>query len=170
MMKKIVIVGCPASGKTTLANRLSELLNIPTQNLDDIFWTKEGGIKQEDFTQQQEKMMSDEKWIIDGNFMKSKSFEMRLRKAETIIFFNFSKITIYFRLLKRYIQNIGSKKTGHRKMLNFDLIKFIWNYPTEEIYNKILHNPHNKELVVLNNPKDERDFIKEIKNALSGRS
>ncbi len=169
-MKKIIIVGCPASGKTTLAKKLGDLLNIPIQNLDDIFWTKEGGIKQEDFTQQQEKMMSGEKWIIDGNFMKSKSFEMRLKKAETIIFYNFSKITIYFRLLKRYLQNLGSKKTGYRKMLNLNLIKFIWNYPTEEIYNKILHNPHNNELVVLNNPKDERDFIKEIKNALSGRS
>jgi len=163
-MKKIVIVGCPGSGKTTLANELGPLLNIPVHTLDDIFWIKEGGIKQEDFIDQQAKMTDGDKWIIDGNFTKSKSFETRLQQAETIIFYNFHKRTIYFRLVKRYLENIGSKQTGYRKLLNLDLIKFIWNYPTEEIYNKILHNPHIKELIVLNNPKEEQDFIKQIKN------
>ena len=49
-------------------------------------------------------MMNGEKWIIDGNFMKSKSYNMRLENADTIIFFAFSKIIIYQRLFKRFVR------------------------------------------------------------------
>jgi adenylate kinase family enzyme len=45
-MNKISILGVTASGKTTLANKISEILNIPVTHLDKIFWKEKGGIKQ----------------------------------------------------------------------------------------------------------------------------
>jgi len=38
--QKIVIVGCPSSGKTTIANKIGSLLNIPVYHLDKIFGFK----------------------------------------------------------------------------------------------------------------------------------
>jgi adenylate kinase family enzyme len=83
-MQKIVIVGCPSSGKTTIANKIGSLLNIPVYHLDKIFWVQKGGIKQDIFITQQEEIMKGDKWIIDGNFMKSKSYDIRLTNADTI--------------------------------------------------------------------------------------
>jgi adenylate kinase family enzyme len=37
-MKKIAIIGATASGKTTLANKISKILDIPVYHLDKIAW------------------------------------------------------------------------------------------------------------------------------------
>lgn len=165
-MQKIVIVGCPSSGKTTLANKLGVLLNIPIFHLDKIFWVQKGGIKQDIFLAQQEEIMNNDKWIIDGDFIKSKSFEVRLNKADTIIFLKFSKIKIYYRLLKRAIKYFNKTRPdmagGSKKHINWHLLKFIYNYPTNNIHKKILEYTKDKNVFVLNNFKEEKDFLNNI--------
>ena len=166
-MKKIVIVGCPSSGKTTLANELGILFDIPVYHLDKIFWTDEGHLKQDIFIAQQENMMNGEKWIIDGNFMKSKSYNMRLENADTIIFFAFSKIIIYQRLFKRFVRYFNKLRPdmGGRKKFHIDwsLVKFIWNYPTIEEYKKILEYEKIKNVIILHNTKEEKLFLDKLK-------
>ena len=165
-MNKIVIVGNVSSGKTTLANNLGTLLNIPVHHLDRIFWVEEKGIKQDVFITQQEEMMRGENWIIDGNFMRSKSYEMRLSRADTIVYFDFSKIIIYWRLLKRFIKyfnkprpDMGGNKRFH---IDWHLIKFIWDYPAEEERSRVLQYSSTKNLIILHNPKDEKRFLNTI--------
>lgn len=38
-MKKILVLGCPGSGKSTLSRRLGPLLDIPVVHMDRLFWT-----------------------------------------------------------------------------------------------------------------------------------
>ncbi len=166
-MKKIVVVGCPSSGKTTLAKDLSVLLNIPIYHLDKIFWTREGHLKQDVFIAEQENMMLEDKWIIDGNFMKSKSYIMRLNNADTIIFFAFSKVVIYWRLFKRFIKyfnklrpDMGGEKKFH---IDWSLLKFIWNYPTKEEYKKIIGYSETKKVFIIHNLKEEKSFLSNLK-------
>ena len=163
---KIVIVGCTDSGKTTLANKLGSLLHIPVYHLDKIFWIQKGGIKQDVFIAQQEKMMQENAWIIDGNFMRSKSFDMRLSNADTVIFFNFPKIVIFWRLLKRFFQYFNKARpdmgAGQKGTLSWHDIKFIWNYPTTEILNKVLAYSDTKNVVILHSKKEEREFLKKV--------
>jgi len=167
-VKKIVIVGCPSSGKTTLAKELGVLFNTPVYHLDKIFWTDEGHLKQDVFIAEQENMMNGEKWIIDGNFMKSKSYNIRLESADTIIFFAFSKIIIYWRLLKRFVKyfnkfrpDMGGRKKFH---IDWSLVKFIWNYPTKEEYKKVLEYEKMKNVVILHNMKEEKLFLDKLKS------
>lgn len=56
-MQKITILGVPSSGKTTLANKLGSVLNIPVTHLDKIFWKEKGGIKQDVFVSEIESVM-----------------------------------------------------------------------------------------------------------------
>jgi adenylate kinase family enzyme len=165
-MKKIVIVGCPSTGKTTLANKLGLLLNIPVFHLDKIFWVQKGGIKQDVFIAQQEEIMKNDKWIIDGDFIKSKSFELRLNKADTIILLKFSKIKIYYRLLKRAIKYFNKTRPDmagdSKKHINWPLLKLIWNYPTDDIYKKVIEYSKDKNVIVLSNFKEEKDFLNNI--------
>lgn len=38
---KIAIIGCPGSGKSTIAKKLHERLNIPLYHLDQYYWLPE---------------------------------------------------------------------------------------------------------------------------------
>jgi adenylate kinase family enzyme len=166
-MNKIVIIGCPASGKTTLATTLGEILDIPVYHLDKIFWVKKGGIKQDLFLEEQENIMKNEKWILDGNFMRSTSYDVRLSKADTIIFFKFSKILIYWRLFKRFIKFFNKKRpdmSGDNLFhIDWHIIKFIWNYPTEDEYSRLLSYLGTKKVFVLKNNKDEIEFLSQFR-------
>ncbi|MEV0304293.1 shikimate kinase [Streptomyces prasinus] len=42
-MKKIALFGPPASGKTTIAKKLSDSLGLPHTDLDEILFTGDGG-------------------------------------------------------------------------------------------------------------------------------
>jgi adenylate kinase family enzyme len=166
-MQKIVLVGCPASGKTTLANILGNYLNIPVYHLDKIFWVEKGGIKQDVFILEQEKIMSNDKWIIDGNFMRSKSYDMRLENADTIIFFNFPKRIIYWRLFKRFLKYFNKLRpdmSGGKKFhIDWHLLKFIWEYPSHEELLKISkYTQTSKKVFIIKNLAEEKFILKEL--------
>ena len=165
-MKKIVIVGCPSSGKTTTGHIIRDTLGIPIHYLDKIFWVKKGGIKQDVFLEKQEEIMRGDSWIIDGGFIKSTSFDVRLEKADTIIFFDMPKAIVYFRLLKRYLKHRGKGRIdmpdGHKEKLDWHLIKFIWNYQSEMVREKVKLQEGKKSVVYIQNPKDERQFAQEL--------
>ena len=112
--------------------------------------------------------MTNDTWIIDGDFIKSKSFNMRLNAADTIIFFHFSKLTIFYRNAKRYFQNFnkvrpdmgGNNKQKHP--LNWGVIKFAWNYPNEQIYEKLKNISKDKKVIILRNKREENYFLKTL--------
>ena len=38
MMQRIIIIGCGGAGKSTLARKLGEVLDLPVVHLDQLFW------------------------------------------------------------------------------------------------------------------------------------
>ncbi len=91
-MNRIAIVGISGSGKSTLANKLGKKLNLPVFHLDKYFWTygwKERYATKEEFTPIVEGFARQSNWIIDGNYRES--LDVRLEKADTIIFLDIPK-------------------------------------------------------------------------------
>ena len=86
-MKRIIVIGCPGSGKTTFARKLSEVTRLPIYHLDAI-WHKpdKTHIPREEFDLRQEEIFSTEAWIIDGNYRRT--VEMRVRACDTVILFD----------------------------------------------------------------------------------
>ena len=86
-MKKIIVIGCPGSGKTTFARKLSEATRLPIYHLDAI-WHKpdKTHIPREEFDLRQEEIFSTEAWIIDGNYRRT--VEMRVKACDTVILFD----------------------------------------------------------------------------------
>lgn len=163
---KIMITGCPASGKSTLAKRLSERHNISVFHLDQIFWTELKGIKQEPFIQaQQEIIDQNDSWIIDGDFTRSKSFELRVQNADIVIAYEFSKLVIYWRFLKRTWRDYGKSRpdmpSSRKETFGtaWQLAKFIWSYDTSLAWEKIEQFGKGAKVIILKSPADERDFL-----------
>ncbi len=162
-MKRITVAGLTASGKTTFANRLSEILNIPVYHLDKIFWTEKKGISQENFISQQENILKNDSWIIDVHFWRSKSFDLRLEKSDTIIFFDFPKIILYWRLLKRAYGHYGKNRPdmpeNFIQLFPWHSLKYIWETPTKEALFKVLNYSSFKNVVVFKRPKNVQDYL-----------
>lgn len=86
-MKKVIIIGCPGSGKTTFAEKLNILTGLPLYYLDSI-WHKpdKTHIPREEFDDRIKEVFLTDKWIIDGNY--SRTIEMRLKACDTVFLFD----------------------------------------------------------------------------------
>jgi adenylate kinase family enzyme len=101
-MKRVVILGPGASGKSTLARRLSQVTGLPVIELDKIFW-RPGLIAtpRDEWVRVQEEIVKEDRWIIDGDLGPWDAVEGRLRAADTIIFLDFSLLRCAWRALRR---------------------------------------------------------------------
>lgn len=130
-MKKILVIGCPGSGKTTFALKLSEKLNIPCVHLDKLFW-KSGWVEcsRQEFDYLLDEELKNEYWIMDGNY--SRTLTRRLEFADTVIYFDYPRVLCIFRVLKRVIKNYGSTRMDMAEncpeRFDFEFIKYIWNF------------------------------------------
>ena len=86
-MKKIIVIGCPGSGKTTFAEKLHEAIGLPLIYLDAI-WHKpdKSHISREEFDTRLGEILVTDAWIIDGNY--SRTVERRIVAADTVILFD----------------------------------------------------------------------------------
>jgi adenylate kinase family enzyme len=101
-MRRVVILGRGASGKSTLARRLGEVTGLPVIELDKVFWR--AGLLVTPLDQwvvQQERLVAEDGWIMDGDLGPYDAVEVRLRAADTIILLDFSLIRCAWRAVRR---------------------------------------------------------------------
>lgn len=81
-MKKVIVVGCPGSGKSTFARKLQEKTGLPLYYLDMI-WHKpdKTTLTKEEFDEKLYELIARDEWIIDGNY--SRTLEPRLQACDT---------------------------------------------------------------------------------------
>ena len=85
-MKKVVIMGNAASGKSTLSMKIKEKTGLPVFHLDKILWKKNWERTPEDeFISKHNEIISQEKWILEGVAYKS-TYKDRFEAADTIIY------------------------------------------------------------------------------------
>jgi nicotinamide riboside kinase len=101
-MRRVVILGRGASGKSTLARRLGDITGLPVIEVDKIFW-QPGLIAtpREQWVAMQEKLVAGDRWIMDGDLGPYDAVEVRLRAADTIIFLDFSLVRCAWRAIRR---------------------------------------------------------------------
>ena len=86
-MKKVIVIGCPGSGKTTFAEKLNKCTGLPLYYLDAI-WRKpdKTHISRDEFDERIREIFNTHEWIIDGNY--NRTIEMRLQQCDTVFLFD----------------------------------------------------------------------------------
>ena len=87
-MEKVIVIGCPGGGKSTFARKLRERTGLPLYYLD-MLWHKPDGtnIAREEFDSRLEELVKGERWIIDGNYLRT--LEMRLKACDTVFLLDY---------------------------------------------------------------------------------
>lgn len=87
-MKKIIIPGCPGSGKSTFARALQKQTGLPLFYLDRMNWNPDRTTVEKDvFLERLQEVLSREEWILDGNY--GSTIELRLQACDTAVFLKF---------------------------------------------------------------------------------
>jgi adenylate kinase family enzyme len=172
---KILVIGTSGSGKTTLARKLSKILKIKDIELDALFW-KENWVQTE-MDEFREKILdaikNEQGYIIHGNYNKVK--DLTWGNVDTVIWLDYSRFIVMFRVLKRTITRIitqeelwsKNRETFKNSFLAKDAIVF-WAWTTykkrrEQYSLMVKENPYKiKDFIVLKKPKDAKALLKRI--------
>ena len=87
-MQRIVVIGCPGSGKSSLSRALHNKTGIPLYHLDMMYWNADKTtVEKSIFLERLSAVLEKGKWIIDGNY--GSTMELRMAACDTVIFLDY---------------------------------------------------------------------------------
>ena len=87
-MKKVIVIGCPGSGKSTVSRTLHNKTGIPLYHLDMMYWNADKTtVEKSVFLERLSDVLEKDKWIIDGNY--GSTMELRMAACDTAIFLDY---------------------------------------------------------------------------------
>lgn len=157
-MKKIIVIGCPGSGKSTFAKKLNKILNIPVIHLD-LIWNKgdKTTITREEFDAKLIEIFNMESWIMDGNYQRT--IEKRVENCDTVFLLDYSLEIC----LSGAYSRVGQKRDDMpwtENALNENFKQFIIKFSEEnlpEIY-KILDKYNGQKNIIILKNREEADW------------
>jgi adenylate kinase family enzyme len=132
-VRRIVILGNAGSGKSTLARGLGKRLSLPVTHLDVLFW-RPGWVEpdNEGFRERVAASVAGDAWISEGNYA-TRTFDLRIPRADTVIWLNTPRLTCAWRILWRSTferQRADLAEGCEENILSgdFTLFQFAWHF------------------------------------------
>jgi len=166
--ERILIIGSGGSGKSTLARALGERTGLPVIHLDSEYWQPGWvGMDKEEWAAKVEKLAADERWIMDGNFGNTR--EIRMRRADTVIFLDMNRLLCLYWGLKRQITYHGRTRPDMGadcpEKIDFEYYKWVWTYPSHS--RQVILDQLSMfigRVVILKNRRAVAAFLEEVNN------
>jgi adenylate kinase family enzyme len=101
-VKRVIVLGPGAAGKSTLAARLGKITGLPVIELDKLFW-RPGltATPRDQWAAVQRKLAAQQSWIMDGDLGPYDVLEVRLQAADAVVFLDFSPLRCAWRAIRR---------------------------------------------------------------------
>ncbi len=166
-MQRILIVGSGGSGKSTLARQLGDRLNMEVIHLDQHYfgpnWEEPS---KEEWAKRVQQLIQRPNWVMDGNY--GGTMEMRIGRADTIIFLDFSRWLCLWRVLKRGWRNRGRVRPDMapecKERVEWQFLWYIFRYPDTRragVFERISRLASDKDTYILQSPKQVKHFLQE---------
>ena len=162
-MKKVIIIGCCGSGKSTFARHLHVCTGIPLFHLDQLNWNADKTtVGKEVFLKRVQDVIQKDSWIIDGNY--GSSIEMRMQACDTVFFLDYP-VDICIQGIHERVGKIRADMPWVEDEVDEDLIEFVKSYEREdrpEVLN-LLSRYKEKEIHLFRTRKDAKAYLESLK-------
>ncbi|MBQ7300028.1 MAG: adenylate kinase [Clostridia bacterium] len=86
--KRVIVIGCPGSGKSVFSRALQKKTGLPLYHLDLMFWNEDRTtVPKEEFRRRLSAVLQTPERIIDGNY--GSTMEMRFAACDTVVFLDY---------------------------------------------------------------------------------
>ncbi|MFN0155395.1 MAG: hypothetical protein ACKVUT_13555 [Gaiella sp.] len=160
-MRRIAVIGCTGSGKTTLARILGVRLGIDVVHGD--FLGRTGGTRAqgEEWARLHAELIGRPVWILDA--MRISTLERRLEVADTVVFLDLPRRACLAGLLRRRLRHRRTINgvTGVAAMLTWDIVSYVWRFGVTErprITELLARSRPGLQIVVLRSRREVRHF------------
>ena len=87
-MNRVLVIGCPGSGKSMFSRALHRITGLPLFHLDMMYWNADRTtVDPSVFHDRLKSVLQNEEWIIDGNY--ASTMELRMQACDTIVFLDY---------------------------------------------------------------------------------
>jgi len=167
-MNRILVLGCCGAGKSTLARKLHAKLNVELIHLDQHYWLPNWTeIDPAEWREKVKGLVEKEQWIMDGNF--SNTLDIRLERADTILYLDYPTIKCVYRVLKRVLKNWGTVRPdmpeGCKDKLDFEFLHYTATYNNtkrKKMLEKLKNLENNKHVFIFKTDREAARFVEGI--------
>ena len=138
VMRRVIVVGAPGSGKTTTAREIAQRCGLPHVELDALHWGPEWTpVDNETLRKRLRAVTAGAEWVVDGNYFSVGSSDIVWPRADTILFLDLPRRTVMWRVLARSIRRAARGTelwAGNResmRLLFFSRDSLLWFTWTE---------------------------------------
>lgn len=167
--KRIMIIGSGGSGKSTFARNLGEKTGLPVIHLDKEYWKPNWQeTAKDEWHRKVEEFVERDSWIIDGNY--GGTMDIRLNKADTVIFLDLPTVTCIYSIIKRRIIYLNKTRPdmcdGCKEKMDLEFFLWVWNYKKRS-RPKIIERldsfkNENKNIIIFKTRKQVNRFINKL--------
>ena len=173
-MQRIVVIGVTGSGKTTLAEKLANVLGCEHFEMDNLRWMADWQLRPwEEFRDILVDYVNQPAWVTAGNY--SKVRDLTWGRADTVIWLDYSFFVAFPRFFYSTIQRVVTKEelfggcveTFHSQVLTKDSL-FVWFFKSfwrlRKGYPVLFQQPEYAHInfITLKSPRQAKKFLKQL--------
>ena len=129
---RVLIIGRPGSGKTTIGKKISKKFNIPSYTMDEIYWDKNWTRPNYDiFLKRLDSILTQDSWVIDGNYYES--LDIRVNRATHVVYLDFPWWLCLYRYVKRSLDRYLSRELRLEKSREYQEISINFKFIVKKI-------------------------------------
>ncbi len=164
-MKRVIIIGCPGSGKSTFARALRDQTGLPLFYLDMMYWNaNRRKVERPLFLERLQNALNHDAWIVDGNY--ASTMEMRMQRCDTVFFLDYPTDVCLDGIASRqgkiredmpWIENVGE--------VDEDFINLIRNYRRESRPKvlELLEKYRDKNIIIFHSREEAAEYLQKMK-------
>lgn len=130
-MRRVLVIGSPGAGKSTLSHALARRAGLPLHHLDRMFWLP-GWVERDRDEGRAElaNVLAQDCWIIDGNY--GSTLPLRIACADTVVWLDYPTALCLGRALRRWWMYRGTSRPdmteGCPERLDGEFLLYILNF------------------------------------------